>query len=360
VHGDQIEQKDRRTVLGGKASQTWFGQLGGHEMQNTLGLDVRSDDILNGLYHDEDRARLGTTHHDRIVETGVSPYFENQFHWTSWLRTVAGIRADIYHFDVRNLAGGDSGAKTSAIASPKLSVIFGPWEKTELYLNAGLGFHSNDARGVVSRTDPATPLVRGKGAEVGVRTSIVPGLQSSLTFWLLDLNSELVWDGDEGDNSPSGPSRRYGVEFANFYNVNKWLTLDADFAWSHTRFTDHEPDGNYVPEALVGTIDGGIALHDVGPFFANLRARYFGPRPLTQDGTINSKSTTLLYTEAGWHIDKTWTLTVSIFNLLNAHDSDIDYYYTSRLPGEPLAGVDDIHTHPAEPREFRVGLSAKF
>lgn len=75
--------------------------------------------------------------------------------------------------------------------------------------------------------------MRGKGAEVGVRTSIVPGLQSSLTFWTLDLNSELVWEGDAGDNSPSGPSRRYGVEFANFYNVNKCVTLDANFAWSH-------------------------------------------------------------------------------------------------------------------------------
>lgn len=52
---------------------------------------------------------------------------------------------------------------------------------------------------------------------------------------------------------------------------------------------------------------------------------------------------------------------LDLFNLLNTCASDIDYYYyTSRLPGEALAGMEDVHTHPAEPRNVRIGVTRRF
>jgi outer membrane receptor for Fe3+-dicitrate len=289
---------------------------------------------------------------------------ENETRWTSWLRTDLGLRGDFYWGSVANIAGGISGNVQAAIVSPKLGLSFGPWAKTEFYANAGTGFHSNDLRGVVAANNPATPLARAIGAELGARTSIVPGLQSALSFWLLDLKSELVWDGDAGTNQPSGPTRRVGIEFSNFYTPTDWLTIDADYAWSHARYTDHEAAGNFVPEALVATFDGGLALHDLGGWAQNLsgglRLRTFGPRPLTQDGAIQSKATTLLYADVGYELSDRWSATLNVFNLLDAKASDIDYYYVSRLPGEPLAGVADIHTHPAEPREIRIALTRRF
>nr|MDQ3625048.1 TonB-dependent receptor [Verrucomicrobiota bacterium] len=126
------------------------------------------------------------------------------------------------------------------IASPKLSLVFGPWAQTELYLNGGFGFHSNDARGVITGegvpVQPADPLVRTKGAEIGIRTTALPGLQSSLSFWYLDIDSELLFVGDAGTTEASRPSRRFGIEWANYYNPTPWLTIDADFAWSQARF----------------------------------------------------------------------------------------------------------------------------
>ena len=207
-----------------------------------------------------------------------------------------------------------------------------------------------------------SPLPRSPtGGELGLRSGIIPDLRSELSFWLLDLQSELVWDGDAGTNQPSGPTRRYGVELANWYTPAKWLTIDADYAWSHARFTDNEPAGDYVPEALVATFDGGVAVHDLDgaleAWSAGLRLRYFGPRPLTQDGTIQSRATTLLYADLGYRFNPDWSVGFDIFNLLDARTSDIDYYYASRLPGEPLAGVTDIHTHPSEPREFRISIT---
>ena len=160
VHGDQIGQKDNRIVFGGKLSDSWTHQLFGQTSETTAGLQIRNDDIHNGLYHTEHRSILSTTTLNDITETSFSPYVENRTHWTSWLRTIIGLRSDIFNFDVSNLVGGSSGRAQSAVISPKINVILGPWKDTELYLDFGQGFHSNDARGVVAATNPATPLPR--------------------------------------------------------------------------------------------------------------------------------------------------------------------------------------------------------
>ena len=372
VHGDQFEQKDRRVYLGASAAQTWRCQLFGFETEDTVGLQERTDFIRNGLFHTEDRLRLGTTRQDVIDETRVGPYLENKTTWLPWLRTVAGFRADVFSFHDDDTSDGVSGGETAAIVSPKLSLILGPWAKTEFYLNGGYGFHSNDVRATVGPPIPGVPgtghaaaLVKSEGAEAGVRTTAVPGLQSSLTLWLLDLDSELVFDGDSADNEPSRPSRRWGVEVANFYTPTPWLTLDLDFAYSNARFTDHDPAGPWVPEAIETVLDAGVAFHDLGAgwqkgFYGGLRLRFFGPRNLIENASEKSDPTTLVYLQLGYKFSRTWEVNFDVFNLLDSQDSDIDYYYVSRLPGEPAAGVNDIHTHPSEPRELRGGVTMHF
>ena len=364
IHGDQIEQLDRRYVLGGAASQAWSHKVLDRPSETTIGLRVRRDDIHNGLFHTETRVRLADTTVNDIDETSLGPYVENQTRWTGWLRTIVGLRGDAYWIGARNIVGGDSGRIATQLLSPKVNVIVGPWAKTELYFDFGEGFHSNDARGVVARISPATALPRSQGGEIGLRTTLIPNLRTELSVWRLDLRSELVWDADAGTNAPSGPTRRYGVELANWYRPTRWLTIDADYAWSHARFTDREPDGPYVPEALISTFDGGLAVRDLpgwaAPWSAGLRLRYFGPRPLTQDNSVRSKATSLLYADLGYRLSRRLTLGLSVFNLLDAHDSDIDYLYASRLPGEPITGVVDLHTHPSEPREVRASVTATF
>lgn len=363
VHGDQIEQHDNRGVFGLEASQSRFGHLLGVPSQSTVGVEVRNDDIANGLYYTEAQVRLQPVTVNGITETSGAPYAENRTNWTDWLRSVVGLRGDMFWIHVHNVMGGSSGDIASGLLSPKLAVIAGPWKQTELYLDGGEGFHSNDARGVVVRANGATMLPRSLGGEVGARTAAFPSLQSSVSLWLLDLQSELVWDADSGGNVPSGPTRRYGVEFASYYTGVRWLTINGDYAWSQARFTDHETAGDYVPEALAATVDGGLAIHDLTGslrrWAAGARVRYFGPRPLTQNDSVQSKATTIVYADLGYLVSQRWRVAIDVFNLLNAVASDIDYYYVSRLRGEPLAGVADIHTHPAEPREVRVSVTAR-
>jgi outer membrane receptor protein involved in Fe transport len=90
--------------------------------------------------------------------------------------------------------------------------------------------------------------------------------------------------------------------------------------------------------------------------YGSVRLRYFGSRPLVEDNAVRSKATGLVNLEAGYRIRKGVSLAIDVFNLLDAQDSDIDYYYASRLPGEPAGGIADIHFHPALPRTARINL----
>jgi outer membrane receptor protein involved in Fe transport len=358
VRGDQFSQAEQRTVIGGSLSRKWATSWGGREGATTVGVQLRQDRIDPvGLYLTSARTRTSTVQESRVRETTAAVYVQNETQWMPWLRTIAGVRADRFAFDVASSIAANSGDKTATIASPKLSLVFGPWAKTEYFANAGWGFHSNDARGVVTRV---TPLARTKGAELGLRTEIVPGLQSSIALWQLRLASELVFVGDAGDTAASRASKRSGIEWNNHWRIAPGLLLDADLAWSRARFTQDDPAGNFVPGAVGKVVSLGATVIDRGPWFGQFQLRYFGPRPLVEDDSQRSASTTLASMRVGYKFTPRLKLALDVFNLFDRKASDIDYYYASRLPGEPAGGVADRHFHPVEPRTFRLTLTANY
>jgi len=376
ILGDQFEQQDRRWAGGLDARHTVFGHLGGREMENTLGLQLRSDWIRNGLYQTQDRVRVAkaggalaaTTRQDDIVQTSGGIFLDNKIQWAEKVRSVVGLRGDLYHYDVSSTLDANSGNRTDSIASPKLSLVFGPWAQTEVYVQGGLGFHSNDGRGATTTIDPvdgvtavdrADPLVQTYGAEIGVRTLALEGLHSTLSLWWLDVDSELLFVGDAGATEASRPSRRYGVEWANFYNLTTNLTLDADFSFSHAEFRDNDPAGDEIPGAIESVISAGITYHPHNGLFGSLRLRYFGARPLVEDNRARSPETILLNAQIGYRINRTWTATVEVLNLLDRKDHDITYFYESQTtPGGALQ--EEIHFHPVEPIQVRAALTARF
>jgi outer membrane receptor protein involved in Fe transport len=281
---------------------------------------------------------------------------------------VAGLRGDLYRFDVRSDDPLNSGLRTASLASPKLSVIAGPYGGAEVYANWGWGFHSNDARGAVQTRDPKTgepvspvdPIVRAKGAELGLRKVSAGRFHTTVAFWGLDIASELLFVGDAGTTEASRPSRRLGVEWSSVYALAPWLTIDADLAYSRARFRDDDPAGDRIPGAVEGVVSAGLTAEGKGPFSGALRLRYFGPRPLVEDDSVRSKASTTLNARLGYRLGSRYRLAVDVFNLTDAEVSDIDYYYTSRLPGEPAEGRDDVHTHPLEPFTVRASLSLTF
>lgn len=386
--GDQFEQQDQRFTSGLQAKQTIYREWWGKEVENSFGVQVRNDAIQNGLYQTEAGLRVdktdaltgdilpAVTRQDDILQTSVGLFYENKLQWADKFRSVAGVRGDVYHFDVASVRRQNSGDRVDAIGSPKLSLIFGPWAKTELYVQGGLGFHSNDGRGATTRVDPVTglpidadgnairradPLVRTYGAEVGVRTLAIEELQSTLSFWWLDADSELLFVGDAGATEATRPSRRYGVEWANYYRLTRHLTLDADFSLSHAGFRDDAFEGNHIPGSIEQVVAAGISYQADSGLFGSLRLRYFGPRPLLENDSVRSNGTLLLNAQIGYRFNKTWTATAEVLNLLDRRDHDIDYAYESRVqPGDPNPVGPALHYHPVEPLQVRFALTARF
>jgi outer membrane receptor protein involved in Fe transport len=363
AQGDQFEQADERRVVGADLSHAWLGKLAGRDSEHLVGARFRRDAIRVGLYGTEGRQRWATTRDDRVKQSCFSLYYQNTTQWLEKFRSVAGLRGDFYRFDVDSSLAANSGRTSDHITSPKLSLIFGPWARTEYYLNLGYGFHSNDARGTVIALDPktlaaadrVTPLVRARGTEIGLRSAIVPHLQSALSLWRLDIDSELLFVGDAGTTEPSRPSRRTGIEWANYWTPASWLTMDADLALSRARFSDNDPAGNRIPGAIEKTLSVGATVEDFRRYFGGLRLRYFGPRPLIEDDSVRSKSSTLVNARIGYKFDRRVKLALDVYNLFDREVSDIDYYYPSQLRGEGVP-VWDVHSHPAEPRSWRLSL----
>jgi len=377
VHGDQFEQVDRRYVTGGKLTQTLDDEWFGKKVENTFGLQIRNDFLPDsGLNHTEDRHLLNVWVRDHVEEFSPGVFFNNEIHWTDWLKSDIGARADIVAADIHSREAGNSGNTTSAIFSPKGSLIFGPWDNTEFYLDGGQGFHSNDVRGTVIRQDPqllaqdkVPLLVKTDGAEVGARTSVVPGLVSTLSFFYLYSSSELTFDGDSGDTEANGASRRYGVEWANFYKPAPlpWLTLTADATLVHARYVNNQEDdgtvvpsvGRYIENSIPLVISTGATVEFGAGYFGSIDLRYFGSQPMIVDNSVRQPAAVNVDMKLGYrHAD--WEFSVDFLNLLDTKNDDIAYYYASRLPGEPASGVNDTHFHPAEPFEVRASFTLHF
>ena len=136
--------------------------------------------------------------------------------------------------------------------------------------------------------------------------------------------------------------------------------MDGDFAITRGRFRDDDPVGKNIPGALDRVISAGVTVEPRVPVFGSLRVRHFGPRSLVEDRSIRSKGTTLWNGEAGYRVSSKARLVLELFNIFDAEVADIDYFYSSRLPGEPDEGIEDVHTHPALPRSVRIGLQLSF
>jgi outer membrane receptor protein involved in Fe transport len=367
VDGDQFEQLDERRAHGLHAEVARETRFAGVVGRLRFGFESRFDDIGRvGLYLTDDRRRFSTVREDSVERLGNGFFVEQQLRPAEWLRVIAGLRHDRADFGVDSDLAANSGSAADHITSPKVSLVLGPWSKTEWFVNAGRGFHENDARGTTITTDPTDgvtparrvrPMVRAAGAEIGLRTAVMPFTQLSVTAWRLDLDSELVYVGDAGATEANRASERRGIELGVYVSPREWLTLDADVAWSRSRFSDFDISGQFIPGAVERAASMGVALQHPRGWFGGARFRHFGSAPLVEDGRVRSRPTTLVNLEAGRRFGSRFSLALAAYNLLDSKDNDITYFYESRLPGE-AAPVADRHFHPVEPRTLRITLEA--
>jgi hypothetical protein len=364
VNGDGIQQSDRRVIYGGDVGWRQAGEVAGVPAAATAAVEVRVDDIHASLGRQVRRAPLGTTVDSDILEASYSPYVKAEMQPLPWMRLSGGLRGDFFTFDVRNLCATCSlqpnGRTTAGLLNPKANLVLGPWHQTEFFLNFGQGFHSNDARGVVGGA--AIPLARATGYEAGLRNRPWDQMELVLTLWALDLNSELVFVGDEGTTEARGPTRRYGLEVAARGQVLGPLSFNGSFTWTHAEFRN---TGGAVPLAPEQTAYAALLLRWPEGLSSQLQMTYLGVRPLTEDRSVWAPSWTVFDLIERYQLPVKLAAGrleafLSIQNLLDTQWEQATFSFTSRLPGEPPAGVQDVHFVPGTPRFFMGGVAWYF
>jgi len=362
LNGDQIAQFDERNYYGGQYSinHTLNDK---HELQ--LGTQFRFDDISNvGLGNSVARDVIGMTAQASVEELSYAVYSSVSSQWNTWFASNVGVRYQAFDVDVSNkLDSSKNGSENDELISPNLSLRFGPFAQTEFFINYGEGFHSNDARGVIDDSD-VPMMAQTKGLELGVRTAVVEGLQLTMALFSLDLDSELVFVGDDGTTEPKGASTRTGVELGAYYQPVDWFVLDVDLAASEAKFKDMQVDelgvpiGDAVPDSIDTVASMGASFDLASGLYAGLRVRYFGPRKLDESGSVESNSTRLVNANLGYRFASGINLGVEALNLFNAEGDDITYLYESKAPNE--AAFEGLHSHPVEPRTLRVTMAYDF
>ena len=363
--GDEFEQEDQRLIYGVNLGYEY--RLN-DSAELIWGVEIRHDDIRRlGLYESISRVRSETIRSDVVSQTSYAAFTGFDWQASERMRVSLGVRADQYRYDVEAKQTLNSGSGSDSQVSPKLKLAYLIRDDLEGYLNLGRGMHSNDVRGASIGVDPKTNesvdqvplLVPTEGAEVGLRFEKGRRFNASLVYFLLEVDSELVFIGDGGATEPSDRSTRRGIELNAFYRPLDWLSVNASYTYSRSRFDDVDSRLDRIPGSVPRTLGAGITMTSSSGFSASLRFRHLGAAPLTEDNSVNSDSSLLVNAAFGYERGALG-IQLEVFNLTDSDDRDIAYYYESRLPGEPIEGISDIHYHPLEPRAVRLSLKRRF
>jgi outer membrane receptor protein involved in Fe transport len=395
VNGDQEEQGEHRTTLGGAAAYTLKTTFGSIESETIVGLQARYDDVLVTRRHTLNRTTVldyctleqpdGSVIHyptvdtfcnaDKVHRHDLGPSVQETVRFTPWLRAVGGLREEYYHASDRSTVTNASGRGDQWLFQPKGSLILGPWAKTELYFSAGRGFHSDDVRGVFGTVpEEGVPLAGGPtpllasttGYEIGLRSDIIPRLSLQVAAFQQDFKSELIYNADSGQDEASAPSRRKGIEFSGQYHPFRWLELNADLAFAKPRYrvanlADYGLNGPYIADAPNFIYSAGVLVDNLGGWSGGLQWRRLGTHSLSDgDKYPQDKGYSEFNVDVAYALPHGWKLGASVFNIFQSKDDAAVYYYTSRLPGEPSEGVTDFQVHPLEPRSARFTLTKTF
>jgi outer membrane receptor protein involved in Fe transport len=373
VHGDQEEQHEDRTVIGGNLDYGHAAPIFGLQNDVTVGLATRSDFNDVSRLPTEDRIvipaaddPLNFSEADTVRLSSFSAYAQTSTHWTDWFRSVLGYRYDTQYGSDK---GTNSGTASDHLLAPKGSLIFRPLEMTELYLSAGRGFHSDDLRGVTAAQDAhvaGAPLIaRQSGEEIGLRQQITQAFTMTLAFYELSAQSETTYDPDAGVDTAGPGSRRRGYEINLTYQALKWLEFYGSYSGNRARYVTPYDDGTghvgeYLPNAPFATGSFNVYIKDLGPWSGSLGYRYLSSYPLSSDDSVQGHGYGIWSGDAHYMIGKGWSVGLGVYNLLNKKADAAEFWYIDRLPGEPVAGVADVHVHPLEGISSRFTLAKSF
>jgi len=399
-NGDMIEQTDDRTLLGLNTEYQFKRSIRSMQSTTTFGGGFRSDDIAVSLWHSPNRRRLTRRVDSGIIERNLFLWVQEELVVNPKLRLQLGLRGDYFTFNVEDhldaLSDASitlphaSGYAQEAMLNPKFNLVYSPLRSTDIFLNFGTGFHSNDARDVVieqtisdlervfsrqglneaeinerlvqlnfdSEHSGIRTLPRALGAEIGTRHQFWNRLSIGIAGWWLELDEELVFVGDAGETEVSGKSRRIGIDIEGRAQIFSWLWIDTDVNLSSGKFVDEPSDVNEIPLAPRITSTGGLTAAHPSGFGANLRYRHIGDRPANEDSSVTAEGHTLVNIGLSYAFGP-FKYFATVENLFDVDWNEAQFDTESRLVDE-TEPVSEIHFTPGNPRNIQAGIRYQF
>ncbi|MGH7538772.1 MAG: TonB-dependent receptor domain-containing protein, partial [Gemmatimonadales bacterium] len=344
--------------LGASAFYARAAQLGGRPSRWSVGAGTRSDFADVALDHQRQRTRIGSVGDAAVRQSSIYGWGSEEIELSDRVRVQVGLRGDLFRFEVRDrLSPAGSGVRWRGIVSPKANLAMRLATATTAYLNVAGGFHSNDARDVIAAGVGDRVLPRAIGAELGLRHAWHGGTVA-LAAWRLDLESELIYIGDEGSTEASGATRRVGVDVEGRVRVAPWLWADVDLNLSRGRFRGAPAGADRIPLAPSLTAVAGLTVRDLGPVSGGVRLRAVGSRPASEDGSVTARGYAIWELFGRWEVSR-FEFVATVDNLFNTAWNEAQFATTSRLVGDP-APVTELHFTPGSPRAIQLGLQYRF
>ena len=204
----------------------------------------------------------------------------------------------------------------------------------------------------------ARTLPRARGEELGVTITPGSGFSFSAVAWGLDLQSELVYNGDDGTTEPSGRTRRLGFDFEGRAQILSWLYADADVTLSRGRFRDLPEGQNFIPLAPTVTATGGLTVKHPDGYEASLRFRHIDDRPANEDNSVTAHGYMVFDATLAYTLSRT-RVQVTGENIFNVAWNEAQFDTESRLKGETLP-VSELHFTPGTPLSVKMKVEFSF
>jgi len=360
VNGDMINQRETRNVWGYNTTAAKSYLAGNRKAATELGAGFRHDDVMDIELSKATRTTfINSIQKGDIKETNFYAWANQEIELSNKINLTAALRYDHFTFRYKDelAANSDFKKQTKGIISPKLNLSYNISSKARLYLNNGIGFHSNDTRVILDNSaDDILPRVIG--TDLGIILKPGKKLILKTALWHLYSEQEFVYVGDAGIIEPSGKTRRFGIDISVRYQFHKWLFADFDLNLTRARAIGEAKGENFVPLAPSFTTIGGLTAKSKDGFSGSVRYRLIGSRPANEDNSVQAEGYFLLDAVLSYRLKK-FDFTITAENIFNRDWREAQFDTESRLKTEPDP-VSEIHYTPGIPRFIKAGVAFYF
>ncbi len=359
INGDQIKQKEDRSIYGVNTQLSQNTDFLGVKTQVTSGAGIRHD-VANDteLSHTANRkTTLNTLKLGDINQTNIYAFTNTEFIFGK-LKVAPSLRVDYFNFMYNDKLATkyQTQAVGKGIVSPKLNFVYTQNQNLQWYVKSGIGFHSNDTR-VVVNNPTENVLPKAYGADFGTIWKPFSKLVIKSAVWYLFLEQEFVYVGDAAVVEPSGKTQRYGLDLGLRYQLIKGLYFDSDATFTSARSIEDPSGQNYIPLAPLVTVAGGLSF-SLNKWSGGIRYRYLGNRPANEDYSLTAKGYFVSDANINYTLKK-WTVGIAVENIFNTQWNETQFATETRLKNES-SPVEEIHFTPGTPFFFKGTITHSF